>query len=128
MIYLDSSVLLASIFGEQRSPSNVVWDQELTSSRLLAYEVWTRLNAYGLVFSHGERAKARLDRVDFVELSEPALARALAPFPVALRTLNALHLATIDFLRKTGAVIELASYDRRLLSAAQALGMPLAAI
>ena len=128
MIYLDSSVVLASVFQEPRSPPVTLWDEELTSSRLLGYEVWVRLNAYGLVHSHGDRAKARLDRVNFVELSEIALARALKPSPVALRTLDALHLATMDFLRKNGEPIELASYDGRLVAAAQGVGIPITAL
>ena len=126
MIYLDSSVLLASVFREPRSPRVTLWDEELTSSRLLGYEVWTRLNAYGLAFSHGNRASARLYRVNLVELSERVLTRALEPFPVALRTLDALHLATMDFLGRRGEEIELASYDNRLLSAARALAIPVA--
>jgi len=128
VIYLDSSVLLASVFREQRSPRGTLWDEELTSSRLLGYEVWTRLNAYGLAASHGDRASARLDRVNLVELSERVLARALEPFPVPLRTLDALHLATMDFLRRRSEEIELASYDNRLTAAAQALGIAIAAL
>jgi predicted nucleic acid-binding protein len=128
VIYLDSSVLLASIFGEPRSPPMTLWEEDLTSSRLLKYEVWVRLNAYGLALSHADRAKARLDRVNFVELSHGALARALEPLPVPLRTLDALHLATMDVLRRSEESIELASYDTRLLAAAQALGFPLAAL
>ena len=128
MIYLDSSVLLASVFREQRSPRATLWDEELTSSRLLGYEVWTRLNAYGLASSHGDRANARLYRVNFVELSEKVLARALEPFSIALRTLDALHLATVDFLRGRSEAIQLASYDSRLIAAASAFGIPLAAL
>jgi predicted nucleic acid-binding protein len=63
--------------------------------------------------------------VVLIEVDEPALSRALAPFPVAVRTLDALHLATMDFVRGNGEAVELASYDNRLLSAAQALGFPL---
>lgn len=128
MIYLDSSVLLASIFREPRSPPTTLWEEQLTSSRLLGCEVWVRLNAYGLVSSHGDRAQARLDRVNFVEMSQVALARALEPWPVSLRTLDALHLATMDFLRDNNETVELASYDNRLVAAAQALGFPLAAL
>jgi PIN domain len=94
----------------------------LASSRLLEYEVWNRLNAYGVLTSHGDRAQARLARVNLTALSEAALARALEPFPIAVRTLDALHLATMDFLRGRSASIELASYDNRLLAAAAALG------
>ena len=128
MIYLDSSVLLASVFREPRSPPMRLWDEDLTPSRLLGYEVWVRLNAYGLALSHGNRAAARLDRVNFVDLSQGALARALEPFPVSLRTLDALHLATMDFLRRSEESVELASYDYSLLASAQALGFPLAAL
>ena len=128
MIYLDSSVLLASVFRETRSPPPALWETPLTSSRLLEYEVWTRINASGLASSHGYRARARLDRVNFIELSEPALARAREPFPIAVRTLDALHLATAEYLRQLGEAVELASYDRRLIAGAEGLGIPIAAL
>jgi hypothetical protein len=63
---------------------------------------------------------------ELIELSGRVLARALEPWPTPLRTLDALHLATADYLRRQGETIELASYDNRLLSAARALGMPIA--
>jgi predicted nucleic acid-binding protein len=78
--------------------------------------------------SHSDRARGLLARVSLTELNERALARALEPFPAAVRTLDALHLATIDFLGRQGEAIELASYDNRLLTVAQALGVPLAAL
>jgi len=56
-------------------------------------------------------------------MSDAALARAQEPFPVAVRTLDALHLATMEFLRNQGAAVTLASYDSRLLTVAQALGI-----
>jgi protein tyrosine/serine phosphatase len=52
------------------------------------------------------------------------LVRALEPWPAPLRTLDALHLATIDYLRRLGEEVELASYDNRLLAGARALGIP----
>jgi predicted nucleic acid-binding protein len=126
VIYIDSSVLLADLFAEPRSPPETLWDEDLASSRLLAYEVWNRINASGLTISHGGRARGLLARVNFTEMSEAALARALEPFPVAVRTLDALHLATMEFLRRNGLSVELASYDNRLISTARALGIPLA--
>lgn len=128
MIYIDSSVLLADVLAEPRCPTETLWDQDLASSRLLLYEVWNRLHSRGLDPSRADRARALLARTNLTELSEIALARALEPWPGPLRTLDALHLATMDFLRKTGEAIELASYDDRLLAAAQALGFPLAAL
>ena len=123
MIYLDSSVLLADVLAEARSPAETLWGEDLASSQLLAYEVWNRIHAYGLMTSHGARARGLLARVNLTAMSEAALARALEPFPAAVRTLDALHLATMEFLRENGASIELASYDNRLLAAAMALGV-----
>ena len=123
MIYVDSSVLLADLFAEPRSPPDRLWDADLASSRLLTYEVWNRINAYGLMISHSSRARGLLARVNLTEMSEAALARAREPFPVAVRTVDALHLATIEFLRNHGESVTLASYDNRSLTAAQALGI-----
>jgi hypothetical protein len=63
----------------------------------------------------------------FLELVSPVPARALAPFPVPVRTLDALHLASIEFLRGLGQRPSLATYDQRLAVAAEALAIPLAA-
>jgi predicted nucleic acid-binding protein len=47
---------------------------------------------------------------------------------ITLRTLDALHLATIEFLRRQGETVELASYDNRLVAAAEPVGIPVAAL
>jgi len=54
------------------------------------------------------------------------LARALQPFPLPVRTLDALHLASIEFVRGHNQSIALATYDERLAAGASALGIPLA--
>ena len=128
MIYVDSSVLLADLVAEPRSPPETLWDMDLASSRLLAYEVWNRIHANALTASHDERARALLARISLTEMSSVALARALRPWPISLRTLDGLHLATMDFLRQSGEPLELASYDNRLIVGARALGIPLAAV
>ncbi len=125
MIYLDTSVALAHLLVEDRQPAEALWREPLVASRLLEYEVWNRLNARNLATSHGEAARELIGRVALVELAPPVLARALEPFPVAVRTLDALHLASIEFLRGRGQTIALASYDERMLAAARALAIPL---
>ena len=67
-----------------------------------------------------------ISRVDLLGLSPDILARALQPFPVPVRTLDALHLASMEFLRRRGQTVSLASYDQRLNDAARAMGFPLA--
>ena len=128
MIYLDTSVALAHILAEDRAPPAALWEQSLIASRLLEYEIWTRLHARRLGESHNEDARALIGRVALIELVPPVLARALEPFPVPIRTLDALHLASIEFMRLQGQTIELASYDDRLLLASKALGIPVVAL
>ena len=123
MIYLDTSVALAHLLAEDRSPPASIWDETLVSSRLLEYELWNRLHARRLAVSHGEHARELLQRLAMIELAPPVLARALEPFPVALRTLDALHLASIEFLRGQRQDVTLATYDVRMAAAARKLGI-----
>jgi hypothetical protein len=123
VIYLDTSVALAQLFAEDRVPPSSIWDEELISSRLLEYELWTRVHARGLARSHGEAVRTLLLRIGLVELVAPVLLRAIEPFPVPMRTLDALHLSSLDFLRELGQDIRLASYDARQVAAARALRM-----
>lgn len=128
MIYVDTSVALAELFAEDRRPAPALWGGALLSSRLLEYELWTRLHARGAARTHGEAARELLSRVAMVELSPPVLARALEPFPVSLRTLDALHLSTALFLADRRQEIAVAAYDERMRAGAQALGLKLAKV
>jgi len=121
VIYLDSSVALAYLLAEDRQPPQRLWQEPLISSRLLEYEIWNRVNARKLGRSHGEEVRTLMGRVALIELAPSVLARAIEPFPVPVRTLDALHLASIEFLRARGQSIELATYDERLLAAARTL-------
>jgi predicted nucleic acid-binding protein len=125
MIYLDTSVALAHLLGEDRAPPDALWEEVLVSSRLLEYEMWNRVHARGLGRSHAEEVRALIGRVGLIELALPVLARALEPFPVPVRTLDALHLASIEFLRVRRQAPRLASFDDRLVAGARALGIPL---
>jgi hypothetical protein len=121
LIYLDTSVALAHLLAEDRSPPESLWQEQLISSRLLEYEMWTRIHARKLAGSHGNEVRSLLSRVAMIELSPHVLTRALEAFPQPVRTLDALHLASMDFLRRQGQVVGLASYDDRLIKAARAL-------
>jgi hypothetical protein len=55
--------------------------------------------------------------------SQEVLTRALEPLPLSPKTLDALHLATMNFLRRRGQSVTLASLDRRLLAAAASIGI-----
>ncbi|MDX1393766.1 MAG: PIN domain-containing protein [Gemmatimonadota bacterium] len=125
MIYLDTSVALAHLLAEDRRPPADLWASELVSSRLLEHELRVRLNDRGLERSHGDAARLMLSRVALVEFDRSVLARALDPFPVPVRTLDALHLASAGFLREQGVDVQFAAYDDRMRRGAEALGFPL---
>lgn len=125
MIYVDTSVTLAHLLVEDRRPPNSLWNDALISSRLLEYEVWTRLHARGLAPTHSDAAHELISQVSLVELAPPVLERALDAFPVPVRTLDALHLASLQFLQAQGVALELASYDHRMVGAAEAMGVPI---
>jgi len=123
MIYLDSSVALAHLLAEDRSPPEALWGQPLVSSRLLECEVWNRVNAHQLQKTHGDAVRDLIGRVAMIEMVGPVLARALQPFPVPVRTLDAIHLAALEFIRAQKQSVQLASYDERLIAAARLLGI-----
>lgn len=125
MIYLDASIVLAQLLAEDRVPPADLWDEPLVSSRLTEYEVWTGLHSRGLAASHGENARLLFGRLAMLELARPVLGQALEPFPAPVRTLDALHLASAHFLREQGQKVWIASYDKRMNTAATALGFEL---
>ena len=100
MIYIDTSIVLAYLLVEDRRPADTLRESALTASRLVEYETWTRLHARDLAESHGAAVRAIIGRIALLELSPIVLTRALTGFPIAVRTLDALHLASIEFLRQ----------------------------
>lgn len=107
-------------------PEPAFWQEgPFVSSRLLEYEVWNRINARGLGTSHADDVRLLLGRLAFLELVPFVLGRALEPFRTPVRTLDALHLASIEWLRGLGQRPMLATYDRRLADAAASLNVPL---
>jgi predicted nucleic acid-binding protein len=123
VIYLDTSVALAHLLAEDRRPPPQLWAEELWSSRLLEYELWNRIHGLDLARSHGDLVRLLLARVSLIELDPTVLGRATQPFPAPTRTLDALHLASASWLRERGGEVRVATYDRRLAGAAQAMGL-----
>lgn len=121
MIYLDTSVFIAHLLAEDRRPPAELWSESLTSSRLLEYEVWTRVHARRMGERLGELTRLLLARLSLLGLERPVLARALEPFPVPVRTLDAIHLASAAFLRGQGQEVTIATYDARIGAVARAM-------
>jgi predicted nucleic acid-binding protein len=125
LIYVDTSVVLAQLLAEDRKPPASLWSEPLIASRLLEYETWTRIHASRLSRTHSAATRELLARISFLELSPLVLGRALDPFPLPVRTLDALHLASLEYLRTQRLEVHLATYDDRLRRAAERLDVPL---
>jgi predicted nucleic acid-binding protein len=125
MVYLDTSAVLAYLFAEDRRPPDELWLNSMVSSRLLEYEVLTRVNGRGGARADEEAARSLLGRVAFLELIPEVVERARERFPSTVRTLDALHLASAVFLLKEGVPLRLATYDERMQQAAKKLKIPL---
>jgi predicted nucleic acid-binding protein len=128
VIYLDTSVALAELFAEDRRPAPEFWAGQLVSSRLLEYELWTRIHSRGAAVAQGEAAREILAAIAFVELAPTVLSRAVEPFPAPVRTLDAMHLATALFLAERRQGVRVATYDDRMRGAARAVGLGLAEV
>jgi hypothetical protein len=98
--------------------------QSAISRRLIEYEVNVRLTTLKASQKSLAVASKRLSDIELDPLDSPALARALKPFPVPQRTLDTIHLSTLIFLQARGLTLEPATDDKRLMIAAQALGLP----
>ena len=119
-------MLLAHLLDEQRQLPASLWSESLVTSRLTHFKTWVNLHARGLGVSHTEAARDVLARLGVVELHPLATHRALELFPIGVRTLDALHLSAIEYLRSQRQQVMLATYDIRLARAAEALDIPLA--
>jgi hypothetical protein len=126
LIYLGTSVVLARLLAEDRSPPDVLWSQTLLASRLLEFEIFNRLHALDAAGSHGKDARLLLERIHLVEMTAAVLGRGMLPFVRPIRTLDALHLATMSFLRGQGLETALATYDLRMAAGAVGEGFALA--
>jgi len=125
LIYVETSVVLAFLFAEDRVPPDSFWNETLVSSRLTEYEISSRLHARRADKSRLEEAHVLLGKVALSDLSTPILARALEPFPLPVRTLDALHLASFHFISSMDPKLALATYDQRLLDAAREMNFRL---
>ena len=119
MVYVDSSVFIAHLLAEDRRPGEELWLKPLASSRLLEVEAWNRLHARGLSADLAPVLRTLLGRLAIIEMEPNVLSRALEPFPIPVRTLDAIHLASADYLRRLGEDISIATYDARMAAAAR---------
>jgi len=120
LVYLDSSALVKLPVREPESGALAEFlrgHSERVSSALSLTEVLRALGRAGFGVAERRRAREILTRVALVDVDRRTLAAAAALDPPALRTLDAIHLATALTLREDLAA--LVTYDRRLAAAAK---------
>lgn len=128
MIYLDSSAAVKLAHAEAESQALRDWLGERAETGWVS-SVLAEIETYRALARHAPAALPRLpavlDLIDLVDLSPDIRAQARAVRPVAVRSLNAIHLATALHIRDqlTAFVV----YDSRLAEAARAAGLPVAA-
>jgi hypothetical protein len=125
LIYLDSSALVKLVLTEAESPALSSWlaeraDLPMVSSVVHRAEVpravW-RADPSAL-----PRSYRQMKGVQRVELSTRVLDTAATLPPPALRSVDAIHLASALALR--GDLTAFVAYDQRLLAVADDLGLP----
>lgn len=125
IVYLDSSVLLAWVFGEPRRPDRSFWRNDLVASRLLAYEAWVRLDAYGHGPDVRDGLRASLLHITLLDMTIDVLGEPDQRWPGSVRTLDALHPSTARYVQSVSGDLCLATYDKRMADCAVAVGLPL---
>ncbi len=130
--YLDSSVIVRRVLDEPGHELD--WSQidETASSSLAEVECFRALDRLRLIHAIDDVAHARLreqmfrafETCEILEVSRAVFERAAMPFPTILRTLDALHLATILLYREAkGTPVRMATHDRALARACRAMGV-----
>ncbi len=119
--YLDSSAIVKLAVAEAQSTALRTYlrrRRPLLSSSLARTEVGRALLPLGAVaVLRGEQVLARLD---LVRVSDRLLEAAAHLLPPELRSLDAVHLATVQQLG--ASVARVITYDERMSAAAQAMG------
>jgi hypothetical protein len=119
--YVDASALVKLIVEEPDSTAMHRWFVEaerLLTSRIGAIE--TR-RAVARVAHEAGRVEAVLDPVELIELDQAIATRAGMVGPVALKTLDAIHLSAA---LEIGPIDAFVTYDDRLAEAARLVGLP----
>ena len=125
-IYIDSSAIVKLAVAEPESASLRRYLRRrgpLVVSALARTEVGRALMPLGA--SAVRRGSDVLARLDLIRVSDRVLADAATIKPAELRSLDAIHLATIGQLGSS--VARVLTYDERMASAVRAMGLTVVA-
>jgi len=130
IVYVDTSVVLRHLLGQAKSLNWAGWEAAY-SSEILGLEVRRvidRLRLGSALDDNGvanaQQALTQLERsIGQISLTRKVLRRAALPMPTAVKTLDAIHLASaLLFQERRGDVLVFATHDVQQATGARALG------
>ena len=131
IVYLDSTFVIRQLLGVGKAPAFWGKWEKAYASTLMRTECFRAANLLRLNGKIDDAGRARIgswietvcSTTTQVPVTESIVRRAADAFPVAVGTIQAIHLATLQELEAThGVKCELASADDGLVLAAKALG------
>ena len=125
MIYLDSAAVVKLAHAEAESPALRAWLDERAETGWVS-SVLTEIESFRALARYAPDAVSRLpavlDQIELIDLDPPIRILAHTVRPASVRSLDAIHLGTALHARST--LTSFVTYDKRLLDAAGAAGLP----
>src|SRR5262249_49470891 len=125
MIYLDSAAVVKLVHAEPESQALRDWLDERAETGWIS-SVLGEIEAFRALARHAPAAVVRLhpvlDQIELIDLSPRIRILAQTVQPAAVRSLDAIHLGTA--LHTRSVLTSFVTYDKRLLDAAAAAGLP----
>jgi uncharacterized protein len=125
MIYLDSAAVVKLAHAEPETPALRGWLDERAETGWIS-SVLTEIESFRAVARYAPEAISRLpavlDQIDLIDLDPRIRILARTVKPAIVRSLDAIHLGTA--LHSRLGLTSFVTYDKRLLDAAQAAGLP----
>jgi hypothetical protein len=126
MIYLDSAAVVKLVHAEPESAALRGWLDDRTETGWIS-SVLTEIESFRALARYAPEAASRLpavlDQIDLIDLDQRIRMLARTVTPAIVRSLDAIHLGTA--LRSRPSLTSFVTYDKRLLDAAQAAGLPI---
>ena len=125
MIYLDSAAVVKLAHAEAESPALRAWLDERAATGWVS-SVLTEIESFRALARYAPDAVSRLpavlDQIELIDLDLPIRILAQTVRTSTVRSLDAIHLGTA--LHARGTLTSFVTYDKRLLDAAAAAGLP----
>ena len=125
MIYLDSAAIVKLVHAEPESSALRRWLDKRAETGWIS-SVLTEIESFRALARYAPEAVSRLpavlDLIDLIDLDQRIRILARTVQPVTVRSLDAIHLGTA--LQSRPGLTSFVTYDKRLLDAARAAGLP----